>query len=232
MTTFVLVHGAWQGGWVWDRVAVRLRAEGHEVLTPTLTGLGERAGELTPEVSLATHVTDVVAALDRLRPPVRAVLVGHSYGGQVIAGVASLRPHAIARLIYLDAFIPDDGQSANEEQPPEIAQIYRDSVVDGWLLPPRSLKALGVTDPDDVVLFESRMVMHPWRTFIEPATVTPESLAFPSAFVECVGGIGVFSGQRRKAEARGWPVHELPTGHQAMTTMPAELTALLFELVR
>ena len=104
MSCFVLVAGAWQGGWSWGRVTPLLRARGHSVHTPTLTGLGERAHLLSPEVRLSTHVEDVVAVLvnERLTD---VVLVGHSYGGQVIAGVASRRPDLVGRLVYLDAFL-------------------------------------------------------------------------------------------------------------------------------
>ncbi len=232
MSTFVLVAGAWQGGWSWGRVAPALRASGHEVVTPTLTGLGERAHLLSPEVSLSTHVADVLAVLvnERLRD---VILVGHSYGGQVIAGVASARPDLIAQLVYLDAFLPDDGQSATQEQPPQIAHHYAESVIErgfGWLIPPRGLEVLGVTDPADVAWLTELMVPHPYRTFNEPAQVTPESLAIASAYIECVDWMRVFRPQREKAQARGWPVSELNTGHQAMTTAAGPLAERLDEL--
>lgn len=232
MSTFVLVHGAWQGGWTWSRVAPLLRSRGHDVLTPTLTGVGERAHLLSRALSLDTHVQDVVSVIECERLS-EIVLVGHSYGGQVIAGTASRLPEAISRLVYLDAFLPDDGQSATEEQPAKIATIYAESVERegfGWLLPPRSLKALGVSEPQDIAWLERLIVPHPYRTFNDPVTVSEESLRIPSAYIECVEGIRVFQGQRAKALERGWPVYELPTGHQAMTTMPRELAVLLEEI--
>ena len=232
MATFVLVHGAWQGGWTWARVVPLLRDRGHDVHTPTLTGVGERAHLLSPRIGLDTHVEDVVATLvnERLRD---VVLVGHSYGGAVIAGVASARPDLLRQLIFLDAFVPHDGATATELQPETIAHHYRESVEErgfGWLIPTRSLEVLGVVDPVDVEWLSSLMGPHPYTTFNDPITVTEESLAIPSAFVECVDWMRVFTPMREVAEGRGWPVRELRTGHQAMTTAPAELADVLHEL--
>jgi pimeloyl-ACP methyl ester carboxylesterase len=232
VATFVLVHGAWHGGWCWQRVAPLLRAAGHEVLTPTLTGLGERAHLLSPQVGLDTHVEDVVATLANERRD-DVVLVGHSYAGQVIAGAASARPEGIALLVHLDAFVPEDGDRAIDLLPPTIAAHYRDSVAErgfGWLIPPRSLEVLGVKDPADVAWLESRLVPHPWRTYTEPVHVTPAGSSVPAAFVECTDWLRVFEPFARVAGSRGWPVHELASGHEAMVTHPRELAALLLEL--
>src|SRR5262245_45883722 len=107
---FVLVHGAWHGGWCWRRVADLLTAAGHKVFTPTLTGLGERAHLINAEVDLSTHITDVVNVLkwERLR---NVVLCGHSYGGFVISGVAEQMQDAIASIVFVDAFVPDGGEA-------------------------------------------------------------------------------------------------------------------------
>jgi pimeloyl-ACP methyl ester carboxylesterase len=229
MATFVLVHGAWQGGWTWARVAPLLRAAGHDVFTPTLTGLGDRSHLLSPAVGLETHVRDVTALLaaERLAD---VVLVGHSYSGQVIAGVASERPELIRRLVFVDAFVPHDGASASQLQPPTIAHHYRESVEErgfGWLIPPRRLEVLGVTDPEDVDWLSALMLPHPYKTFNDGARVTERSLQLPSAFVECVDWMRVFTPMREVAESRGWPVRELRTGHQPMTTAPIALASTL-----
>ncbi|MBO0702309.1 MAG: alpha/beta fold hydrolase, partial [Candidatus Dormibacteraeota bacterium] len=129
MATVVLVHGAWHGGWCWERVVAPLEHAGHTVLTPTLTGLGDRAHLVSPLIGLDTHIEDVVACLD-YAASTEVVLLGHSYGGQVIAGVASRRPAAIRRLLYLDAFLPDDGDCAIDLQPPQVARHYRESVAE------------------------------------------------------------------------------------------------------
>lgn len=110
MATFVLVHGATAGGWVWRPVPSLLRAEGHEVYTPTLTGLGERAHLLSPEVDLGTHIQDVVNVLEFERLS-QVILVGHSYGGVVVTAVAERIPERLAQLVYIDALVPADGES-------------------------------------------------------------------------------------------------------------------------
>jgi pimeloyl-ACP methyl ester carboxylesterase len=232
MSTFVLVHGAWQGGWTWSRVTPLLRARGHEVFTPTLTGCAERVQSLSPQTGLETHVEDIAGLIlfERLQ---NVVLVGHSYSGQVIAGTASRLPDRVGQLIYLDAFLPDDGVSATMRQPEQIAHHYKQSVDEhgfGWLIPPRKLEVLGVTDPGDVAWLSELMLPHPYKGFNDPATVSPDSLAIPSAYIECIDWMRVFTPQRELAVSRGWPVRELQTGHQAMQTAPQALADTLHEL--
>ena len=113
MTTFVLVHGGWHGGWCWNRVSKLLSAKQHTVVAPTLTGLGERSHLLSPEIDLETHVLDIVNVMkwQELRD---VVLVGHSYGGMVISGVAERMERSIASLVMLDAMVPASGQSVND----------------------------------------------------------------------------------------------------------------------
>lgn len=232
MATFVLVHGAWEGGWTWDRVAPLLRVQGHDVHTPTLTGVGDRAHLISPRIGLADHVQDVLAMIQNQRLA-EVVLVGHSYAGQVISGVASALPGALEQLVYLDAFVPNDGQSATEQQPDAIAHHYKESVQErgfGWLLPTRKLEVLGVSDPIDVEWLTALMVPHPYKTFNDPVRVSGEALAIPSTFIESVDWMRVFQSARERAEARGWPVHELQTGHQSMTTAPRELAELLNQI--
>jgi hypothetical protein len=118
-------------------------------------------------------------------------------------------------LVYLDASVPNDGQSATEQQPETIA-----------------LEVLGVTDPADVEWLSALMVPHPYKSFNDPVRVTTESLAVASTFIESVDWIRVFQGARERAQSRGWPVHELQTGHQSMNTAPRELAALLDQIVR
>ena len=110
MTTYVLVHGAWGGSWCWAHVAEELRAEGHDVRTPTLTGMADRSHLLKPDVDLSTHIADV-AQLIEWEDLKDVVLVGHSYGGMVLAGVCGQIPERIAHAVHIDAFVPDPGQS-------------------------------------------------------------------------------------------------------------------------
>lgn len=229
MATFVLVHGAWHGGWAWNRVAPLLRAAGHDVHAPTLTGVSDRAHLLHPGVGLSTHIQDVVALISA-HDLSDVVLVGHSYGGQVITGVADAVPSRVLKRVYLDAFVGDSGEAAVELQPSEVAGHYRHSVEEqgfGWLIPPRSLAKMGVTDPADVAWLTPRLTPHPWLSFTEPLALTGAVSDVPAEFIECTDWMRVFAGMRSRAETRGWPVHELPTGHEAMVTAPAELADLL-----
>jgi pimeloyl-ACP methyl ester carboxylesterase len=148
MATFVIVHGAWSGGHAWRWVRPLLRSAGHEVFTPALTGLGERSHLASAQVDLETHVRDVVAVLEYedLR---EVVLVGHSYGGMVISGVADRVPERLVQLVYLDAEVPMDGQSELDLLPPQERAGYEEaarSKGQGWQIPPPLPEPL----PDDL----------------------------------------------------------------------------------
>jgi pimeloyl-ACP methyl ester carboxylesterase len=229
VTTYVLVHGAWHGGWAWQRVVPALHAAGHEVHTPTLAGVSDRAHLLSHSVTLDTHVQDIVALLEAydLRD---VVLVGHSYGGQVISGVADRVPERLAVRVYLDAFLASDGEAAIDLLPAATAQHFRDSVAErgfGWLIPPRPLAGLGVTEEADIAWLTPRLTAHPWSTFARPIRLTGAADAVPGVYIECAAGFRPFQSQAARAAARGWPVHEIATGHEAMVTEPAALAKLL-----
>jgi pimeloyl-ACP methyl ester carboxylesterase len=241
MATFVLVHGAWHGGWCWRKVAPLLRAGGHVVFTPTLTGLGERSHLLTPEVGLATHVQDVVATLE-YEDLHEVVLVGHSYGGMVIAGVADRATDRIAHLVYLDAYVPQASQTPAEVLGPEqrgALQALADATGKGWLLPPPPPEALGITDDADCRWMHSRLTAHPLRqSLAHPIRLmtTPAAGRLPCTYIFCSSPAGGISSDfaRFAAPARtrtGWCYRELAGGHDAMVTMPDALAALLLELV-
>ncbi|SDH16164.1 alpha/beta fold hydrolase [Nonomuraea jiangxiensis] len=232
MSTFVLVHGAWHGGWAWRRVIPALVQAGHEVHAPTLTGVSDRAHLLSPSVGLSTHVQDVVALINAydLRD---VVLVGHSYAGQVITGVADRVPDRLARRVYLDAFVGGDGDAAIDLLPETVAGHYRESVAGpgfGWLIPVRSLTVLGVTEQADLEWLGPRLTPHPWRTYTEPLLLGGDVGRVPAAYVECTEWLRVFQPHAERAAALGWPVHHLATGHEAMVTAPKELAELLLAL--
>jgi pimeloyl-ACP methyl ester carboxylesterase len=232
VSTFLLVHGAWHGGWCWRRVATHLRAAGHEVLTPTLTGLSDRAHLLSPQVGLDTHTEDVVRLLD-VHTGEDIVLVGHSYAGQLVTAAADRRPGLVKRRVYLDAFVGSDGEAAADLLPENVAHHWRESAEGpgfGWLVPVRSLAVLGVTDSTDVDWLTPRLTPHPWRTYTDPLRLSGEGESVPAAFIECVDWMRVFRAQADRARERGWPVRELATGHEAMVTAPEELAKLLLEL--
>ncbi len=232
MSTYVLVHGAWHGGWCWDRVAPLLRSQGHEVHAPTLTGLSERAHLLSPTVGLDTHVEDIVRLVDVLGLR-DVILVGHSYAGQIITAVADRRADAIAKRVYLDAFVGEDGETAVSLQPETVAHHWSESAADagfGWLVPVRRLEVLGVTDQSDVDWLTPRLTPHPWKTYTDPLRLTGAVDEVAAAFIECVDWMRVFESQATRAREKGWTVLELPTGHEAMVTAPEQLADLLLEL--
>ncbi|MGY1858163.1 alpha/beta hydrolase [Modestobacter sp. SYSU DS0290] len=232
MSTFVLVHGAWHGGWCWDRVAPLLRAAGHEVHTPTLTGLSERAHLLSPQVGLDTHTEDVARLIEVL-DLTDVVLVGHSYAGHVVSMVADRLPDRIRRRVFLDAFVGVDGETAVSLQPETVAHHWAESAAEqgfGWLVPVRKLSVLGVTEQADVDWLTPRLTPHPWKTYTDPLRLSGAADAVPAAFIECVSWMRVFRSQADRARERGWPVHELETGHEAMVTAPKALADVLHEL--
>jgi pimeloyl-ACP methyl ester carboxylesterase len=231
LATFVLVHGAWHGGWCWKRVTPLLRAAGHEVYAPTLTGLGERAHLLSRDVNLDTHIQDVVNLLD-CEELTDVVLVGHSYAGIVIAGVATQRPGRVAHLVYLDAFVVRDGQSLEDLHTPEAVAGHEARVLaegEGWRLPPPPRWRFDVTDEADGAWLASRIGPQPYATFTQPVRLG--DTAPPAAtYIFCSQPGGFRRQAERVRDAPGWRYRELDTGHDAMVTQPRELTDLLVEV--
>ena len=176
MATYVLVHGGGHGGWCYQRVARLLRAAGHEVYTPTLSGLGERSGLISPRIDLSMHIDDVVAVL-HYEDLHDVILVGHSYGGMVITGVADRAADRVGRLVYLDAANPVNGQSLVDVAGPiiEVVRPYG-TIADGVelvLLPgPGAGSMYGVTDPDDLAWMHERLTGHPWICFEQKLELT------------------------------------------------------------
>lgn len=234
LATCVLVHGAWHGGWHWDAVAARLRAAGARVFAPTLCGLAERAAEASASTTLATHVADVVRVLDEhdLRD---VVLVGHSYGGAVITGVAHRRPERIAQLVYLDAFVPRHGESLADIFGPgsaERASEQARAAGTPHLLPPMFAmeEVLGV-GPAEASAHAARLTPHPIGTFLEPVDASGPPSA-PRTYVYCASHpLGMFD--RYAGEARtsaDWRYFELPSPHDAVYAMPAVVAGILEQL--
>ena len=165
----MIVHGGWGGGWEWTAVARALRERGHDVFTPTLTGMGERAHLGGPGVGLATHVEDVIAVLE-LEDLHDVVLCGHSYGGMPVSGAADLAAERITLVIYIDALVPSDGQSAFDLLPDEFAELARASAVDhgdGWrvTIPPSLLPPPGWTAEDERARYIARLRVQPLASF-------------------------------------------------------------------
>jgi pimeloyl-ACP methyl ester carboxylesterase len=236
MATYVLVHGGGHGGWCYKRVASRLRAAGHEVHTPTLTGLGERAHLLSPETDLELHIDDVARLLfyEDLRD---VVLVGHSYGGMVITGVADRESERIGRLVYLDAANPKNGE-ANADRGNSRATRARDGrVVEGvelFMFPsPDTIRLMGVTEPGDVAWMMERLTPQPWRCSAQPLRLTDEAKlwSLPQYHIICTSTLpgrlpDVIA--KARAENRLWTID---TGHDLMITEPQAVADALLQVL-
>jgi pimeloyl-ACP methyl ester carboxylesterase len=236
MATFLLIHGAWFGGWIWKRVTPLLRAAGHEVLTPTLTGLGERAHPARPEVSLHTHVQDVLGVL--AYEDVRGVvLVGWSYAGMVITAVAEQAADRLAHLVYLDASVPEDGQAALDLLDPATRAAREERVRtegQGWQMLPPPVEQFGITAEADARWVRPKLVAQPFRTYQEPVHLTyAAARALPRTYMYCTVGpwTSIFAPFARKAQAEGWRYRELATGHAAPVLEPQKLADLLLDVV-
>ena len=232
MTNFVLVHGSWLGGWCWQRVTPRLTAAGHTVLTPTLTGLGERSHLGGGAIDLELHIEDVVRVLDweDLRD---VVLVGHSYAGMVIAAVADRMPDRISHLFYLDAVVPEDGKAVVDLIPSEMATAIRAAAAaneDPARMPPAEPEALGITDPDDVAWVRAKSVGMPIATHEQPIRLTGAHRTVAArTYVACTDPVlgGLEAAAARARGEPGWRYRELATGHDPMITRPRDLADLL-----
>jgi pimeloyl-ACP methyl ester carboxylesterase len=219
MATFVLVHGAWHGAWCWRRVTRLLTAHGHEVFAPTLTGVGERSHLRTPEIDVRTHIADVVNLMKWERLD-RVVLVGHSYGGMVASGVAEEMVGAIGSIVFLDAFYPDSGQSVADQA----IKITRDGIEAAeqkgeTVLPPRPAAAFHVNEKDRAWV-DALCVPHPIRCFTQKLTYI-RAAGYPNEG---------FDAARAKAQANGWRIYDVPSGHDVMVDMPDALVKILEEV--
>ncbi len=239
MATFVLVHGAWYGGWCWQKVIPFLEAAGHEVYAPTLTGLAERASELSPDVGLETHIQDIVGELVEKNLH-GVILVGHSYGAMVITGAVDAVPERIAHLVYLDTFVPRDGESMADISPLVIRLLRKQAQAhgDGWKVDPHGTYGV-TTEPDRSWVLRSVMPQ-PLKTFQQPLHLKNPAIvsAKPRTHIACTGSGFFYSlmqhlmGRRALPPTEaGWRLRQLLTGHCAMITMPRELADLLLEVV-
>ncbi|NJP97539.1 alpha/beta hydrolase [Nonomuraea sp. FMUSA5-5] len=240
MSTYVLVHGAWHSGQCWERVVPLLAAAGHRVLAPSLTGYGDKAHLLGPEVGLDTHVDDLVTLITEY-DLTDVILVGHSYAGLVISSAANRLPDRIAHLVYLDAMVPQDGESALDVQPVTRTLIDRAARTETpWRIPPMPelpppLGLFGVTDPADVAWLRSLLSDQPVLCLQQPVRLdNPAVRGIPRTHIHCVGAApaGIERRPVPPIQPNGSPaqVWELPTGHDCMITMPAELAGLLLKL--
>ncbi len=235
MSTFVLVHGAWQSTGTWDRLAPLLEKRGHKVITPVLRGLGTDQSHLSREITLQQHVEDVSRELSKLTGQV--VLVGHSYAGMIISGAVETNPTRVGRLVFLDAFIPEDGQSVLDLLPPEIGAHFRKVARehgDGWRLPggEGQLDLWGLKPGEARDFVRARLCDFSLRCFEEPLSLPANRKAgVPATFVTCVAegypARPFFAPFAAKARASGWNVVEVNSGHDCHVERPGEVADIL-----
>jgi len=234
MAIFLLVHGAWHGGWCWRRVTPLLRNAGHEVFVPTLTGLGERAHLANPSINVTSHAQDILGVL-KYEDLKDVILVGHSYAGMVITAVAEREAQRLKHLVYLDAFVPQDGESLSSFIPAEFMEPIKTKTElegDGWRMSPLPMEAFGVFEPADVEWVGANLTPHPFKTQTETLHLSSEVAAkLPRTYIYCSNPpMGFFERFATRAQHEGWNYHELRTGHDAMVTAPQEVANILLEL--
>jgi pimeloyl-ACP methyl ester carboxylesterase len=227
--TFVLVHGAWHGGWCWRRVSDSLEKRGHKVFAPTLTGLGERSHLLDPKINLATHVTDIVNVI-KWEGLSDIVLVGHSYGGAVVSGVAEQARDAIGSIVFLDAFVPENGDSVSSlttrrQAIEELAQKGETS------MKPVPAAVFQVNEKDRAWV-DGKCTPHPLATLTDKMTLTgARDRIAKRSYIRAIGYANPpFDAAQAKVKAAGWRIYDVPCGHDVMVDMPERLTEILLEV--
>ena len=232
MTKFVLVHGAWHGGWCYDLVAQRLRSQGHDVYAPTLTGLGERSHLLNENIDLHTHIQDVLNVI-KWQDLDQFVLCGHSYGGMVVSGVADVVPDKIANLVYLDAYVPRDGESIWDYMGEERRQsLLRDArPYDGRAVAAPPPAHFGVSARNQAWV-ASKMTPQPMLTLTQPIRLTGGyGAARKRVYVYATGPSSMEGFYPKLKDDPAWQVKATQCGHDQMVDAPDEVAEILVQSV-
>ncbi len=230
--TFLVAHGAWSAGWAWKKMHPLMTAAGHRLITPTYTGLGEREHLANPSIDLDTHIQDLLEVI-KFEQLDDFVLIGHSYGGMVATGVADRVPERISRVIYLDAFVPRDGQAMIDllsgDGPVRLRTAVKNG--DGWRLPPNPLPP--DTPAEDAQWIQALRLPQPAKTFETPVRLHKGDTTIPRSYVYYTrtspgDPFRVFA---ERAQREHWDYHELDASHSAHITAPEALAALLASIV-
>jgi pimeloyl-ACP methyl ester carboxylesterase len=229
--TFVLVHGAWHGGWCWGKVAAILRGRGHSVVTPTQTGLGERSHLLSKSITLDTFVNDIVNVL-KFEDLKDVILVGHSFGGPPITGTADRVPERIRQLVYLDAAMLQNGQSVFSLLPSELVAARRKAAEEtsgGLSIPPPPAASFGISDPAQQAWLAARLTPHPFGTYDSPLNLKNKfANGLPTIYISCTEpAYPPLNASKEWAVKNGIKMIDLKTGHDAMVTVPEKLADML-----
>lgn len=230
MATFLVAHGAWTAGWSWKKMHPLMRAAGQRLLTPTLTGLGEREHLARPDIDLETHIQDLLGVLEfeELRD---VVLIGHSYGGMVATGVADRARERIAQLVYLDAFVPQSGQSLFDLQTPEAQEKFRARAADGWRVSPNPMPT--DTPPEDLAWSNPKRRPQPIGTLEQKLAFRNGPLTLPRHYIWC-RLTGPHNFRRFHDAVQGqsdWRTYTLECSHNPHITMPEVVRDLLLGIV-
>jgi pimeloyl-ACP methyl ester carboxylesterase len=219
VATILVAHGAWSAGWAWKKLHPLLAARGHRLVTPTYTGLGERAHLAQRAIDLEAHIADLLAVIE-FEDLSDVVLVGHSYGGMVATGVADRVPQRIAQRVYLDAFVPRDGQSLFEQGA-------------GWRIPPNPVPE--DTSEADRAWILPRRVMQPLATFEQPLRLSGAADHLPRSYIYCMrampGDVFAQFAERARSEP-GWRLYEIDATHSPNVTAPGMLADLLAAIAK
>ncbi len=238
-TSIVLVHGSWHGAWCWSRVLPQLRSAGVDSHAVTLTGVGERAHLMAPTIDLHTHIQDVIGVIEAEELQ-RVVLVGHSYAGMVITGVAdrlqAQQPGLLAHLVYLDAALPYPGDSWSSHHSMETkqARIAAAESTAGLSFPPPDAALFGLSGADrDWV--NRRQTPQPFRLYQQALDFDAERVAaVPRTFIDCTQpALTTIAPSRLRVRSEpGWNVVEMATGHDPMVSEPTALSEILLDIHR
>jgi pimeloyl-ACP methyl ester carboxylesterase len=229
MATFVVAHGAWSAGWVWKKMRPLMRGFGHEIFTPTYTGLGERVHLLSPNINLDTHIQDILGVLE-CEDLNDVILIGHSYGGMVATGVADRASKRIRRVVYLDAFVPRNGQSLADLR---VVPMKANRKAGEWLVTPNP--APPDTPESDIAWITPRRFPHPLKCMLQKVKLTGEVEKLPRTYIYCTrpapdDGFRQFAKRAKKEE--GWQYLEIDASHNPHVTNPGTLARMLDRIAR
>jgi pimeloyl-ACP methyl ester carboxylesterase len=230
VAALVVAHGAWSAGWAWKKMRPLMRARGHEIFTPTYTGLGERAHLAAPAINLDSHIRDMLGVLE-YEDLTDVVLIGHSYGGMVATGVADRARGRIKQLIYLDAFAPEDGKALHDYMSAERREATRREAIDGWRVPPPVPPP--DTSPEDLAWIEPRRVSQPLQTFEQALRFRGGPLTLPRSYIYCARNTpSPFRQFLERAKKEGWPAYEIDASHSPNVTAPELLAETVQRIVK
>lgn len=233
MATFVVAHGAWSAGWAWKKMRSRMTERGHLFITPTHTGLGERAHLSHRDVDLELHIADILGVLE-FEDLTDVIMIGHSYGGMVATGVADRARERVTALIYVDAHVPRDGDSISSLTPERFEGMKKltKKTGEGWKMPPTEMP--DDTSDEDREWTKSRRMPQPIKTFEQPLKLKHGTPTIPRTYIYCsrIRPGDHFRQYLERARKEGWGVLEIDSSHNPHISMPDELTDILDEIAK